>query len=349
MLEATINISVVVPLYNKQDHIVETLKTVLNQTRPADEIIVVDDGSTDFSVQRIVQMNNKRITILQQSNGGVSAARNTGLNAATSNYIAFLDGDDLWLPHFLEEMENLVVQHPYCGLFSAAYQYLDADGEYRNPKIRFDGPFFCTRPDRNGLIEDYFKVASQGDLPFNASSVMMKKSLLLALDGFPNGEAMGEDQDVWARSALQSKIAYCPRVLSLYNRAADNRACDQKPRTSECAFSKRLRRFAVKNSNHKMSTNILAYTAAHLRQLARCNIQAGEFETAKRILADIRCKNEVLKLSYCLGYLYLKQTLGQAQETLAAINLYTSNSKTDYLDTKLQTLRSKRRAPRQTS
>jgi len=347
MLEATIKISVVIPLYNKQNDILKTLGTVLTQTRLADEIIVVDDGSTDSSVERIVQMNNERITILQQSNAGVSVARNTGLNAANSNYIAFLDGDDLWLPHFLEEMESLIKQYPHCGLFAAAYQYLDADGEYRSPKIRFDSPFFCTKPDNNGLIEDYFKVASQGELPFNASSVTMKKSLLLALDGFPCGEAMGEDQDVWARSALQSKIAYCPRVLSFYNRAADNRACEQKPRTSECDFSKRLRRFATKNISHKMSNNVLAYTAAHLRQLAKSNIQAGEFETAKRLLSDIRCKKESLKLSYTLGYLYFKQILEQCRQIRLDMKLYITNRKTGYLNTKLQTIRGKRRAPRQ--
>ena len=94
-------ISVVIPAYNAAAWIRRAVNSVLSQTRPADEIIVVDDGSTDGTGD-IVRMYDGRVRLLQQANAGAAAARNTGILAATGDWIAFLDADDEWLPQKLQ-------------------------------------------------------------------------------------------------------------------------------------------------------------------------------------------------------------------------------------------------------
>ncbi len=96
-------ISVVIPLYNKGRYIERALSSVLTQTYPPLEIIVVDDGSTDDGPEKVLNCRDERVVLNKQSNKGPGAARNAGLSRARGKYIAFLDADDEWMPHFLEE------------------------------------------------------------------------------------------------------------------------------------------------------------------------------------------------------------------------------------------------------
>ena len=88
--------SIIIPLYNKEKYIVNTIKSVLNQSFSKFEVIVVDDGSSDNGVNAVKKIDDSRIKIITQKNQGVSAARNNGIKNAKYEYIAFLDADDLW-------------------------------------------------------------------------------------------------------------------------------------------------------------------------------------------------------------------------------------------------------------
>lgn len=90
-------VSVIIPTYNRADVIAEAIESVLTQTIPAYEVIVVDDGSTDKTAEVLSRFGDK-ILVIRQANAGVSSARNVGINAATGDWIAFLDSDDIWLP-----------------------------------------------------------------------------------------------------------------------------------------------------------------------------------------------------------------------------------------------------------
>lgn len=105
------SISVIIPSYNSTNFIGATLDSVLSQSVVPDEIIVVDDGSTDDSVLYI-QKNYPTVKVIQQTNGGPSKARNTGIKNATSNYIAFLDADDYWAETKVEFYKNFFSKHP---------------------------------------------------------------------------------------------------------------------------------------------------------------------------------------------------------------------------------------------
>lgn len=101
-------ISVIIPLYNKAHTIVNTLNTVLNQTYQNFEIIIVNDGSTDNGIEVIKQnFNDSRIRIINQSNAGVSAARNRGIQESHGTWISFLDADDEWMPDYLETVAQI--------------------------------------------------------------------------------------------------------------------------------------------------------------------------------------------------------------------------------------------------
>ena len=90
--------SIIIPLYNKEDSVVSTVQSILHQSCADFEVIVVNDGSTDSSTERLAEISDKRIRLIDQDNGGVSRARNVGIENATSDYIAFLDADDQWHP-----------------------------------------------------------------------------------------------------------------------------------------------------------------------------------------------------------------------------------------------------------
>jgi glycosyltransferase involved in cell wall biosynthesis len=101
-------VSVVIPLYNKGKYIERALKSVLAQTRPASEIIVVDDGSNDDGPERVLSFNHPKIVLIRQENKGPGIARNVGLSKASGRYISFLDADDEWMPFFLERGLSLL-------------------------------------------------------------------------------------------------------------------------------------------------------------------------------------------------------------------------------------------------
>ena len=115
-------ISVVIPLYNKARYVVRAVNSVLSQSYNDFELIIVNDGSTDGGERLISDIKDPRLHLVNQSNAGVSAARNRGINEAAADHIAFLDADDEWKKGFLESMLNLHSKHPNAGLFASAYE-----------------------------------------------------------------------------------------------------------------------------------------------------------------------------------------------------------------------------------
>jgi len=162
-------ISIVIPLYNKERFIKETLDSVFNQSFTDYEIIIVNDGSTDSSVFIVNAIEDQRITVLSNQNKGVSHARNFGISKANSDLIALLDGDDLWEPNHLENLYNLYEKFPDCGLYATAYNKKYFNGE----KIKAS---------YNGLAKEYFGISA------NKIEVLVHpESLIHALVGFNDG------------------------------------------------------------------------------------------------------------------------------------------------------------------
>jgi glycosyltransferase involved in cell wall biosynthesis len=281
-----IEFTVVIPLYNKVDSVSKTLESICAQRYQATEIIVIDDGSTDGSAQKVQQLNIPNVKIVKQANQGVSAARNFGVSLASSQYIAFLDADDQWSPFFLAEMCNLIIRFPQQRFFASHYQKVIDDDVYIDAKLAMQNP-----SPTGSILENYFAVVAQGDLPFMVSSCVITSCLFNKLGGFPVGEAMGEDQELFSRVALQSQIVFSGLVLLLYHTNTENRACDRHIPKQILPFAARLLKTAYSQSvDSKVKQDILRYCGAHVCHLAKLNIRAGNFIVAKRLLKNDVCR-----------------------------------------------------------
>ncbi len=216
-------ISVVIPLYNKEQSIASTLQTVLKQTYQDFEIVIVNDGSTDHSVEEVAKVTDPRIRLIHQSNTGVSAARNQGIEEARGEFIAFLDADDEWNPDYLKTQYKLTQKYPECSVFACNYEFKDAQGKV-TPTIIRKLPF----KGEDGILSNYFEVASCSHPPLWTSAVMVKKSAMQLVSGFPVGIKSGEDLLTWARLAVNGKIAYAKQAYAVFN--VEGYSISEKPK-----------------------------------------------------------------------------------------------------------------------
>ena len=195
-------ISIVIPLYNKEKQIANTLQSVFAQTFQEYEIVIVNDGSTDRGVEIVKQIKDSRIRLIEQKNQGVSVARNTGIQEANYEYIALLDADDEWKPTYLDTQVDLIRSFPECSVYACAYEF-----KYSNktePLILTKLPFSGEK----GMLTNYFEVASCSHPPLWTSAIIVRKESIISVGGFPKGVTSGEDLLVWAKLATHYKIAY---------------------------------------------------------------------------------------------------------------------------------------------
>ncbi len=132
-------VSALIPTYNSAATIRGTLDSVLAQTEPADEVLVLDDGSTDDTVS-ILESYRPRITVIQQRNGGVAQARNVLCARATGELLAFLDHDDFWHPDYLKIQRQLFAAHPGAVAFFTGHATLYGAGNYTQWEAPGQGP-----------------------------------------------------------------------------------------------------------------------------------------------------------------------------------------------------------------
>lgn len=204
-------VSVVMPLYNKEQEVERAIMSVLAQTIDDYELIVVNDGSTDKGPEIVSNIKDPRIRIIHQLKGGVSAARNRGIEEARSDLIAFLDADDEWKPDFLETISRLQRRFPTCSVFATNYLYRNVDGSSM-PTIIQGLP----ATPWEGVFENYFEVASKSDPPLWSSAVAIRKEAINSVGGFPIGVTAGEDLLTWAKLASKYKIAYSTKPSAIF-------------------------------------------------------------------------------------------------------------------------------------
>lgn len=209
-------ISVVIPLYNKEKSIKSTIESVLAQTYVNYEIIVVDDGSTDNSVNAVNEILDSRIRLIKKVNGGVSSARNEGILAAKGEYVAFLDGDDLWHPEYLETLDKLISDFPNATLYGIGYSKINDN------KIPKKVETTSMRGELENPWDNYIDYWTG-----SSSSSSSSRELLIKLGMFDTRMTHGEDIDMWWRLLLMGNGAYDNRILAYYRQNAENRAMNR--------------------------------------------------------------------------------------------------------------------------
>jgi glycosyltransferase involved in cell wall biosynthesis len=208
-----VSVTVVMPVYNGERYIAEALTAVLSQTRPADEVIVVDDGCTDDTLGELAPFRNA-MHLVRQSNRGHPAAYNTGFSRARCDYVARCDADDVWTLDKLERQCAALDRHPGIGIAAGAARNVTGSGQ--------DFGAFST-PERHGLLEHRWLVASLYRASWLcASSVVVKRDLFEHLGPFTDG-LLCEDYEYWLRAAGAGALFfYDSAVVVNYRRHESN-------------------------------------------------------------------------------------------------------------------------------
>ncbi len=225
----TDTIAVVVPLYNKERFVSRAIESVLGQTRPVDEIIVIDDASTDDSDAQVRSFRNKSIKLLRRTEPGPGgyAARNLGIRSATSRWIAFLDADDTWKPNFVEELFSMIESAPReVGCVFTGYEKVRASGKierdihsahYRNAGVHSYS--------FEGFLADWIAL---GSAPVWTSACAIRRDVLLRAGLFPEGRCRrGGDKDMWLRAMAHSNGMFSPKVCATYHTVTQNQVSRQ--------------------------------------------------------------------------------------------------------------------------
>jgi glycosyltransferase involved in cell wall biosynthesis len=206
------SVSVVIPVHNGLPFVIEAVHSVLAQTRPPDQVIVVDDGSTDGTADRLDAEFGGRILLLRQKNAGVSAARNAGIAAASGDLVAFLDADDSWLPQKLERQVALLDADPGVGLVHCGVQDVDASGV---PLDRHDDGL-------DGWVVNELVLLRRPVVLGGGSGLVVRRDVLAQLGGFDDHHSTAADRDLFVRIAARHRVAFLRDAMLRYRRHDTN-------------------------------------------------------------------------------------------------------------------------------
>jgi glycosyltransferase involved in cell wall biosynthesis len=268
--------SVVIPTFDRAGYVLEALESVLAQTRADFEVIVVDDGSTDDTAERLAP-HLDRIVYVRQPNAGQAAAKNRGVRQATGRYVGFLDSDDRWEPRTLEAVAAELEKHPDTGLLSIRIRDVEAD---RSPTPRTHGkrtagPLYTTA----GLL---------GRDVGACSVYFVRRDLLERVGGFDESLRSAEECDLALRLSFVTTLRALPEPLLLRRLHAGNLSRDMKlnakcwirlleklarDRPDFVARNRRLYRRALAKERLRFGRELLATEATDRDSLRRARRQ----------------------------------------------------------------------------
>ena len=202
-----VTVAVIIPTFNHARFLADSINSVLAQTRRADEIIVVDDGSTDDPEMVVAKFQEVRL--IRQDNNGLSAARNTGLRNCIASHVVFLDADDRLLPNALEAGLACMAAQPDCAFVYGRHRHISEDGK-------------SIRPDPSKPVEGDARLAFLRGEPIAIHTVLFRRDCLMAVNGFDGSLRRCEDFDLHLRMVQRYSVANHPTVIAEYRRHGQN-------------------------------------------------------------------------------------------------------------------------------
>ncbi|HBB33982.1 MAG TPA: hypothetical protein DDZ80_13455 [Cyanobacteria bacterium UBA8803] len=197
--------SIVIPAYNASAYIADCLDSVLAQTEPDFEVIVVDDGSTDDTAEIVSRFSDRRVHLVQRVNGGLAAARNTGIAAAQGELVAFLDADDRWCPDKLATHRQALDENPQASVSYDWAAFIDTQGNRTG---------LCMAQTRIALTH---KILLVKNYLGNGSTSVVRRSVLEKTGGFDETLRRQVDRELWVRLTFNGhQFHLVPRVLTEY-------------------------------------------------------------------------------------------------------------------------------------
>lgn len=278
---------IVVPLYNKAPFIGDTIASVCRQTFGDWRMFVVEDGSDDGGSDIVEALDDPRITLIRQKNQGVGPARNRGISAGSAQWIAFLDGDDIWNADHLAELDELRRAVPKAALIGCGFRRFSGAAR---PLTSSPGA-----PDRR--IARYFHESARGRELFTTSSVAARRE---ALDQVGHFEPLpgNEDVELWARLALHGPVAVSDKSTILYRTESGGitdtfaRGPRQKPleRDQLSSTIPTLSRRLPDISDPELARDIAEYMDSRIGMSLVGAVLEGDFAYARKLRALYRTR-----------------------------------------------------------
>lgn len=271
--------SIVIPVFNKENFVAETLESVLTQSFSDYEIIIINDGSTDSSEAKILGFEDSRIRYFSKANEGVAVARNFGIEKATADFICFLDADDYWHPDFLQTMHRFTNKLPEQQVFATAIEI-----ETGNKLLKAQ----YSIPKKSDFeIVDFFE-ASQKECVLWTSGVCIHKSVFELVGVFDTNIKHGEDTELWIRIGLDFPIVFIWEILARYVYDAASASRNWNYFFEPYTFNKHALQ-EMSDPALKKYMDLNRFSAVIKSNLA------GERKTAQEIYSEIDLKNLSLK------------------------------------------------------
>ncbi len=197
-------VSIIIPAFNSENTVKETIESVLNQTWTDWEIILVNDGSQDSTLEIVNNINDNRLKIFTYSNGGANASRNRGLSHASGEFVSFLDADDLWTPDKLESQFKALQENPEAAVAYSWTNSIDETGNFlrRGSYITANGDIYTKL-----LLIDFIE---------SGSNPLIRRAALANVGDFDESLAAAQDWDMWLRLAAQYHFVAVSSVQILY-------------------------------------------------------------------------------------------------------------------------------------
>ncbi len=214
-------VSAIIPAYNSAEFIKDAIISIQKQTLPVEEIIVVDDGSTDFTQQAVNSITGN-IRYIKQVNQGPSAARNTGIKAANCDWIAFLDADDQWTKQKQEKQIQAYKNTPDLNLIAGDMSEIDSNDNILEKSVLNKHHLLEYFAALNGrpIPNAFVKLLKKNFIP--TGTVLVKKKALIEAGLFNEHIRFGEDLELWAKVASQNAITCLPNVLMIRRQHSNN-------------------------------------------------------------------------------------------------------------------------------
>lgn len=215
-------ISVVIPAYNAEATVLETIESVCAQTFSAFELIVVDDGSTDGTLARLGTVHDPRLRILSYPNAGLAVARNRGLEKSLGEFVSFIDADDLWMPDKLELQLEALHRRPAAALAYSWTAFVDATGDF----------LFAKAP--SPLEGDVFADLVRENFVASGSNILVRRDCAMAVGCFDTTLHSAHDWNFCLRVAARWPFALVPRYQVLYRISEGTMSANAERAEREC-------------------------------------------------------------------------------------------------------------------
>ncbi|QFS48210.1 glycosyltransferase [Nostoc sphaeroides] len=202
--------SVIIPAYNSEKTIKHTIQSVLNQTFTDLELIVINDGSQDSTLEVVTQIQDSRIKVFSYPNAGGNVSRNRGLHVAVGEFVSFLDADDIWTPDKLNSQLKALQENITAKVAYSWTDYIDENGEFilSGKRINLNGNVYD-----NLLLNNFLE---------NGSNPLICRKALITLGGFDESLCAAQDWDMWLRLASKFDFICVPSVQILYRISANS-------------------------------------------------------------------------------------------------------------------------------